>query len=504
MQVTSPASNAVSVKVNSALLAPTVSASPINVTQGQTSALSSSTVTTGTTPYSYQWFEMAPSGSYAMIGSNSPSFSFVTSGTTVNGSWSFILQVQDAAGSAVNSSAVSITVNTSPLAHFVFASLGVQTAGTSFSIKITAQNALGNTITNYVGTNTLNVSIGTISPTITGNFVNGVWTGNVTVTGAGSGVSISTSGAGMTGTSAPFTVNPLTIDHFTFSPISAQTSSSTFTITISAQDIYNNTATGYVGTPSLTSSAGSINPTTMAAFVGGVGSTSVTITSSGSSVTITVTDGNHSGTSNPFTLTLAATSSPTSNPSSPPSPTPTTTPNPTAAPTPTPSPTPIPNSIIITTLTESGKNASLLFQGDITSSSISSISITTDGSNTTTTVSLAVVAQSKTAGFNNVTIPIAAIPYGTTPTIYVNNGVAQNQGFTRDANNYYVWYQTSYPTYELSIAFESKAAPVGFSYWVIIVVVIIVVVAVAVVYLQKILKNRDFKLPTINLPKSID
>ncbi|MGD0204715.1 MAG: hypothetical protein ABSC20_12535, partial [Candidatus Bathyarchaeia archaeon] len=53
-------SGAVSVKVNSALVAPTASASAGTVDRGQTSALSSTTVTTGTSPYSYQWLEEAP------------------------------------------------------------------------------------------------------------------------------------------------------------------------------------------------------------------------------------------------------------------------------------------------------------------------------------------------------------------------------------------------------------------------------------------------------------
>ena len=63
-----------------------------------------------------------------------------------------------------------------PLDHFVFSSVGTQIAGTSFSITITAEDALNNTLTNYNGTNNLNSSIGTISPTGTGTFLNGVWT----------------------------------------------------------------------------------------------------------------------------------------------------------------------------------------------------------------------------------------------------------------------------------------------------------------------------------------
>ena len=113
--VTSPASNAVSVTVNSALVAPTVTPTPSTVDQGQTSSLTSSSVTTGTSPYVYQWFEDAPGGSYVMVGSNSASFSFVTSNATTTGVWSFKLQVKDNAGASVNSSSGLVTVNSALL-----------------------------------------------------------------------------------------------------------------------------------------------------------------------------------------------------------------------------------------------------------------------------------------------------------------------------------------------------------------------------------------------------
>ena len=67
-------------------------------------------------------------------------------------------------------SAVSVAVNFAPLDHFEFSSVGTQAAGMPFNIIITAKDASNNTITNYVGTNTLNVSTGTISPISTGVF----------------------------------------------------------------------------------------------------------------------------------------------------------------------------------------------------------------------------------------------------------------------------------------------------------------------------------------------
>jgi outer membrane protein assembly factor BamB len=106
-------SSSVAVTVNPALAAPTVTPTPGTVDQGQTSSLTSTAVSTGTSPYTYQWFEKAPGGSYVDVGTNSASFSFVTSGSTATGVWSFELQVTDSATTAVvvTSAAASVTVN---------------------------------------------------------------------------------------------------------------------------------------------------------------------------------------------------------------------------------------------------------------------------------------------------------------------------------------------------------------------------------------------------------
>src|SRR5450756_3214938 len=207
---------------------------------------------------------------------------------------------------------------TGNLSQFVFNTISSpQTAGSAFSITITAKASNGNTITSYTGTNTLTASSGTISPTSTTAFVAGVWTGQVTLSQAGTGISISTSGGGKSGTSNSFTVNPGALDHFVFNTISSpQTAGSAFSITVTAKDVYGNNVTGYIGTPSLTYSAGSISPGTMNAFVNGVGSTLVTATGAGSGVNVTATDGSHSGTSNSFTVTFVLTPTPTPTPTS--------------------------------------------------------------------------------------------------------------------------------------------------------------------------------------------
>ncbi len=451
-------SNVVSITVNSALAPPTVSASVSSVKQGETCSLSSVAVSTGTGPYTYQWLEKVPgASSYSPIsGATSTSYSFVTADSTIPGVWSFKLNVTDAALAVVTSNSVLVTVNSAPLDHFVFSSVGNQIAGTSFSITITAMDALNNTLTNYSGTNNLNVSTGTISPSSTGAFSNGVWSGSVTVTKAGSGIWLFTSVSGMSGTSSSFTVNPSVLDHFTFSTVSDQTVGSAFTITVTAEDAFNNAVTDYVGTPSLTVSAGSINPQTMPAFVSGVGSTSITINNAGSSLTITATDGTHTGGSNPFTITLNPTPTPTSSP--------TQTSTPTLSPTTKPTTTPASSSIIapfVTTvpaITDNGTTINLEIRSNTNSSQISSATIITNQTIKTTIVSFTITGPDGLSIFNNVTIPKNAISYGTIPVVLVDDQYASNQGYAQDANNFYVWYETQFSTHQVKIQFAASSS----------------------------------------------
>jgi YVTN family beta-propeller protein len=96
-----------------ALAAPFVSALPFKIDQGETSNLTSTTVTTGVSPYTYQWFSETPGNlSYTSIcGATASSYNFATSTSTATGNWTFILQVTDATGATVNSTATTVTVN---------------------------------------------------------------------------------------------------------------------------------------------------------------------------------------------------------------------------------------------------------------------------------------------------------------------------------------------------------------------------------------------------------
>ena len=99
------------------------------------------------------------------------------------------------------------SVNPVELDHFEFSAIGGQAAGIPFSITITAKNSQGKTVITYLDPNILSDTTGTVSPTSTGAFINGVWTGEVSISRVGQGVKIMTSGGGKAGQSNPFNVS---------------------------------------------------------------------------------------------------------------------------------------------------------------------------------------------------------------------------------------------------------------------------------------------------------
>ncbi len=95
------------------LTSPTISAASTSILQGQTSVLTLAPLTTGTPPYTYQWFAEAPNATaYTTIDNATlPSYNFTTTTSTAAGNWTFMLQVTDATGAVVNSTATQVIVN---------------------------------------------------------------------------------------------------------------------------------------------------------------------------------------------------------------------------------------------------------------------------------------------------------------------------------------------------------------------------------------------------------
>lgn len=92
--------------------------------------------------------------------------------------------------------------------HFSITSItSPQVAGVAFSMTVTAKNSSGETITTFSSTASIGDSTNTISPTSTGAFSGGSWTGNVTITKASDNVKINVVANSQTYSSNQFIVN---------------------------------------------------------------------------------------------------------------------------------------------------------------------------------------------------------------------------------------------------------------------------------------------------------
>jgi len=125
----------------------------------------------------------------------------------------------------------------------------------------------------------------------------------------------------------------------------------------------------------------------------------------------------------------------------------------------------------------------VILSGNVTASQISSLVITSSESDATTTVSFMLTGQSGAVGFTSLIIPKSAVPYGTTPTIYIDEQQAASQGYTQDNENYYVWFTTHFSIHQVKISFTGGAESLQVtSLWYILAFVAILTVITGSVY----------------------
>jgi uncharacterized repeat protein (TIGR01451 family) len=209
----------------------------------------------------------------------------------------------------------SINISSTNTTHYTVIAPSTATAGTSFNFVVTALTATNAIDTQYTNTVHFTSSDGqAILPneytfTTGAGGDNGVHTFTATLKTAGTQTIHATDTAisSITGTSNNITVNPAAATHFSLSAPSSATAGSTFSFTVTAQDQFNNTDTGYGGTVDFSStSAGSLpNPSTL---TNGSGSFNANLINAGNK-TITATDTANSsitGTSNTIAVSAAA------------------------------------------------------------------------------------------------------------------------------------------------------------------------------------------------------
>jgi hypothetical protein len=142
----------------------------------------------------------------------------------------------------------------------VLAAPTAETAGTSFSLTVTAQNSTGVTDTGYTGT--VQFTSSDVQAGLPANFTftagdAGTYTFTVTLKTAGSQsiTATDTTASAITGTLSGISVSPAPASQFVLSGLPSTTTAGVAqTVTVTAEDPYGNVATGYTGTVQFTSS----------------------------------------------------------------------------------------------------------------------------------------------------------------------------------------------------------------------------------------------------------
>src|SRR5205823_935035 len=142
--------------------------------------------------------------------------------------------------------------------HYTLTIPAAATAGVPITATVTALDAFNNTASGYAGTvhftNTDEAGI----PPGGATLVSGVKTFNsgATLQTAGSRTITATDTVtgSITGTSASITVSAAGATHYSVSAPGSATAGSAFSVTVTALDAFNNTATGYAGTVHFTKS----------------------------------------------------------------------------------------------------------------------------------------------------------------------------------------------------------------------------------------------------------
>jgi alpha-tubulin suppressor-like RCC1 family protein len=224
------------------------------------------------------------SGTAISFGS-ATALSFTNGVASVSGSSNGVMRLYKAETASIvvsdgthsNGAGLSVTVSAGALSSFgMTAATTTPTAGQADNLTITAQDQYGNTVTSYTGSHSLTFSgagsVGSYNPTVTNssgtaisfgsatalNFTNGV----ASVSGSSNGVMrlykaetasiVVSDGTHSNGAGLSVTVSALGVNSFLLAAPGTVNAGETNTLTVTAQDLYGNTATSYTGSHNLT------------------------------------------------------------------------------------------------------------------------------------------------------------------------------------------------------------------------------------------------------------
>ena len=231
---------------------------------------------------------------YTFVGGDLGTHSF-TAGVALETAGSRTVTATDTVLPGITGTTSAVTVVPAATTHFAVTTTAAnpQTAGVGFTTTAVAKDAYGNTTPTYTGTVAL--TTGDAQATLpsyayTGSD-NGTHTFSTTLETAGAQTITATEGSN-TG-SANVTVGPASAASFAVWVSGTQTAGSSFNATVTALDAFGNTATGYAGSVTLTSSDGqAVLPASYTFLAGdnGVHALPVTLKTAGSK-SVTATDG---------------------------------------------------------------------------------------------------------------------------------------------------------------------------------------------------------------------
>ncbi len=245
-----------------------------------------------------------------------PANATLTNGTatfsaTLNTVGNQTVTATDTASGTLNGTSTAVNVSAATGAtHFVVIATRAATAGSSFNFTVTAQDANNNTDTSYSGTVQITSSDAAAALPANATLVNGSHTFSITLKTAGNQTITATDtvNSSLTGVSGAVTVAPASARTFSLSTPANTVTGASFTFTVTAKDLYNNTATLYSGTVRFSTSDPSGSVPSSTSLNNGTGTFSATLRSLGSQ-TLTATDtvsGSLSGTSNGVNVTASA------------------------------------------------------------------------------------------------------------------------------------------------------------------------------------------------------
>jgi hypothetical protein len=191
-----------------------------------------------------------PANSTLTNGTGSFSATLKTAGTQS-------LTATDSVTSSITGSQTGIVVNPAAASTLVVASFpSPVTAGTVGTFAVTAKDPYGNTATGYTGTVHFTSSDCQAALPANSTLTNGTGSFSATLKTAGtqSLTATDTVTSSITGSQLGITVNAAAADHLAIAAPASSTSGVAFSITVTAQDPFNNTATTYLGTVRFTSS----------------------------------------------------------------------------------------------------------------------------------------------------------------------------------------------------------------------------------------------------------